>query len=360
MYSKKEAIDITVDLMRFHSVSEDKRARKDVVNYVKNFFEKESVYIKEFEYKGVYSIIITLKREKNPSLFLNGHLDVVHAKKRDLIPRIKGNRLYGRGSGDMKGSIAIMMMVMRDLSRLKKKPSVGLMLTTDEEMGGENGVGYLVEKKGYKSDFLIVPDGGTDLGEIILNQKGVLHIKVKAHGRLAHGARPFLGDNAIEKLIGYYKEIQKVVPPLKKPDWKSSVNLGKIEGGKSVNSVPDYAEMMLDIRFINMSDRNRIFKAIKKIAEGNVEIIAEAKPFIQSEKNPLIKKYIAVAKKETGKDIKLTRVEGASDARFFSAKGIPKIVTKINCKHIHSDNEWLDLSQTDKFYKILMRFVEEM
>ncbi len=360
MYVKEEIITIASDLIRFRSTKKNEKARKEVIGYVRCFFEKENVYIKEFEKNGVYSIVITLKKEKTPFLFLSGHLDVVSAKKEDFLPKVKGNRLYGRGSGDMKGGVAVMMMIMRDLSRMKKKSSVGFMLTTDEEVGGENGAGYLVNTKGYRSEFLIVPDGGTDLNEIILNQKGILHLKVKAYGKLSHGARPFLGENAIEKLIGYYQKIQKIVPPLTKPEWKNSVNLGKIEGGKNANSVPDHAEMLLDIRLIKKGEKERIYKKVKKITEGNIEIIGEGKPFIQSEKHPLVKKYLKIASEEMKKDIKLTRVEGASDARYFSANGIPTIITKINCENIHSDNEWFDLIQAKKFYTIVMRLVEKM
>ena len=345
MYIKEEVVTIISDLIRFPSTKENKEVRKDIVKYVRCFFEKENVYIKEFEKNGVYSIVITLKKEKNPFLFLSGHLDVVPAKKEDFIPKIKGNRLYGRGSGDMKGGVAIMMVIMRDLSRMKKKPSVGLMLTTDEEVGGKDGVGYLVNTKGYRSEFLLVPDGGTDLNEIILSQKGILHLKIKACGRPAHGARPFQGENAIDKLIGYYQKIQKIVPPLTKPEWKNSISLGKIEGGRNVNSVPDHAEMLLDIRSVKKGDKERIFKRIYKITNGNVEIIGEGEPFIQSEKHPLVEKYLKIASEEMNKKIKLTRVEGASDARYFSAKGIPTIITKINCENIHSDNEWFDLVQ---------------
>lgn len=360
MYTNEEAIRITSDLIRIRSTKDNEEGRKDAVDYVKRYFEGEGVFMKEFKKDGVYSVVVTLKKEKNPYLFLNGHLDVVLAKDEQFMPRVEGDKLFGRGSGDMKGGCAVMMMIMKELSRRKKKPSVGLMLTTDEEIGGKNGAGFLVNEKGYRSELLIVPDGGKDLHEIIVNQKGILHVKIKAHGKSAHGSRPFLGENAIEKVFEYYREIQKVIPPLKSSEWKNSVNLGKIEGGKSVNAVPDYAEMHLDIRVTKKGEKEKLFKKIQKITGGNVEIIAEGEPFVQSEKHPLVKKYVSVAKRHKEKGIRVARVEGASDARFFSAQNVPTIITKINCENIHGDNEWISIGDMEKFHNIVTDLVDEL
>jgi succinyl-diaminopimelate desuccinylase len=359
MYSTEEATRITSDLIKIPSVRDDKHARKTIIEYVRSYFKDSGVYIKEFEHNDVYSIIVTLKREKNPSLLLNGHLDVVPGNAEQFKPYIKGKRLYGRGSGDMKGGVAIMMMVLKTLAKEKKRPSVGLMLTTDEEVGGANGVGYLVEKKGYGADTVIIPDGGKDLGEIILKQKGVLHIKVTARGVSTHGSRPFFGENAIEKLFTYYREIQKIIPPITERIWKTTVNLGKIEGGKGVNVVPDHAEMHLDIRVVRRGEKERLLTKIKKLIGGkNVSVLAEGEPFIQNRTERSVRLYADVAEEVLGKKISFGQVEGASDGRYFSAKGIPTIITKINCEHIHGDDEWIDTAQMEQFYRILMRVIE--
>lgn len=360
MYLKKEALKITSDLIRFHSTKDNRSERKKVIDYVEKYFEGSDVYIRRFERKGIYSIVINLRKEKNPYLFLNGHLDVVPADEKDFIPKVKGNRLYGRGSGDMKAGVAVMMMVMKELAQQEKRLSIGLMLTTDEEIGGENGVGYLVKNKKYRARCVVVPDGGTDLNEIVINEKGILHLKVIARGKGAHGSRPFLGENAIEKLVEIYKKIQKVIPPIRKGEWKASLNLGKIEGGKSANVVPDFATMYLDIRFTRRSDRNRLFSRVQKIAgRENVEILTEGEPFIQSISSHFIKLYLKSAEDVLGNSLKLANAEGASDARFFSSKGIPTVITKIYCKNIHGDNEWVSISQMEILYMILMHLLKK-
>ena len=361
MYSKKDAICITSDLIKIPSTKDNKKARRAVIKYVREYFKDSQVYTKEIEHNDVYSIVITLKKEKSPFLLFNGHLDVVPGKDKQFKPFVRKNKLYGRGSGDMKGGVAIMIMVLKELAKRKKKVSVGLLLTTDEEVGGANGVGYLVKKQGYGANLVIVPDGGKNLQEIILKQKGILHIKIMAHGIATHGSRPFLGENAIEKLLLYYRNIQEIIPPITKREWKNTFNVGKIIGGKGINMVPDYAEMFLDIRTTKQGEKERLLAKIKKIVGNkNVEIIAEGEPFIQSKTNPLVKMYVKVAIEVMGVKPSFGQVEGASDGRFFSAKGIPTIITKINCRNIHGDDEWIDISQMELFYNILIQMVKKL
>ena len=356
---QKTITDLTNDLIKFPSTKENEKARKDIVKFVRKQFEREKVFITEFEKNGVFSIVINLKKEKNPSLFLNGHLDVVPAKKEDFIPKIKGNRIYARGSGDMKGAVAVMIEVLKYFSKQQNIPSLGLMLTTDEEIGGENGVNYLINKKGYKSKLAIIPDGGWDLSRIVLNQKGVLHLKIKAFGKSAHGSMPFLGENAINKLLRYYSEIKKIIPEIKEGEWKNSINLGKISGGEAINKVPDYAEMFLDIRVVG-KDKEKIFNEIHKITNGNVEITAEGNVFIQSKNNYFLKQYAKIVSEETRKDILFCEVEGASDARFFSEKNIPTIITGIKSANLHTENEWVDIKEMERFYNILIKLVHSL
>ena len=198
------------------------------------------------------------------------------------------------------------------------------------------------------------------MSEIILNQKGILHLKIKAHGISAHGSRPWLGENAITELIKYYNEIQKTIPPIKNKEWRNSLNLGNIIGGKNINSVPNYAEMCLDIRYIKINERAKILDKIKKITNSNFEIVNEGFPFTQIKNNIFLKKYVNIASKEIGNKIIFNKSEGASDARFFSEKGIPAIITKINCANIHADNEWIDINEMEIFYNILHKFIKDL
>jgi succinyl-diaminopimelate desuccinylase len=351
----EKLISLTKNLIGFKTVQGNHEEKKKIIDFVRKEFDGHKVYIKELRSKISPSIVITLKREKNPLILLNGHLDVVPAEDNQFIPKVTGGKIYARGAGDMKAGCAVMIEVMKYFSQQKKKPSLGLMLTNDEEIGGEYGVKALVKQ--IKPKFVIIPDGGRDLKTIILKQKGLLHFKIWTHGKEAHGSRPFLGENAIEKLIDIYHKIELLVPKSKQGEWCNTCNLGKISGGEVVNKVPHYAEAYFDIRFVNSFEREKILKGIKAITK-NFEIIASGQACDQ-EPVELMEVYKKIVEKELKTKVEYTKVEGASDARFFAEKGIPVLITKIKADNIHAKNEWVDIKQMQSFYNILVRFVSE-
>ncbi len=353
---KQKLIDLTAQLIKIKSINGNYQGKKEAVDFVKKQFNSKDFVIKEYCSKNLPSLVINFPGDNNPDLILNGHLDVVPADREEFEPTIKGGRLYGRGSGDMKAGCAAMIEAMKYFAKQNKKPSLGLMLTTDEEVGGFNGVGYLLKKHNYKPKLTIIPDGGVDLSTIVLNEKGVLHVKLKEFGVSSHGSRPFLGKNAIEALMEKYYKLKKEIPDIKKTDWKNSMNLGIIRGGEAFNKVPDYSEMELDIRFITQKDREEIVRKIKKITT-NFEILVEAPPAIQDRNHLYIDSYTKTAEAEIKKKISFQKSNGASDARFFSVKGVPYISTKINCANIHGSGEWVDTKEMVQFYNILLKYI---
>lgn len=351
-------INLTKSLVRFQTTADNLGEKRAIIDFVKNEFKGSGVYAKKIVSNRVPSLVITLKKEKNPRLVLVGHLDVVPAERpSDFRPIVRNNRIYGRGTGDMKAACAVMIEVMKNFAQADPRPSLGLILSADEEIGGENGVGFLLRKKGFRPELAVVPDGGTDLSSVVLKEKGLIDLKIKSFGRSAHGARPFLGVNAIDALIGKYAKIRKIIPELKRGQWKNSLNLGKIAGGQATNKVPDYAEMLLDIRIVDERYRSPIMAKIRRIAP-DAEIISDGSTFIQ-DKNARIIDYKNVFEKMLGRRIEFTRSEGASDARYFCEKKIPAIITKIKCGHIHGRNEWVDIPEMGFFYRGLKEFIEK-
>jgi len=352
---ENQIISLTNELIRFKTIDGNLEEKKSIIDFVKRQFDGHKVYIKEFKSKISPSIVITLKRGKTPLVLLNGHLDVVPGDDSQFIPKVTEKRIYARGAADMKAGCAVMIEVMKYFSKQKEVPSLALMLTTDEETGGAHGVGVLAKK--YKPGIVIIPDGGNNLKTIILKQKGVLHFKIWTHGKSAHGSRPFLGENAIEKLINIYHKIELLIPEPKKEDWDNTVNLGKISGGEVINKVPHYAEAYFDVRFINSYEREKIFEGISSITK-NFKIIASGHACDQ-EPIEFIEKYKKITEKELRTKAEYSRVEGASDARYFAENGSPIIITNIKSGNIHAKNEWVDIKQINSFYNILVRFITE-
>ena len=282
------------------------------------------------------------------------------AKKELFRAKIKGKKLFGRGAFDMKYAIACYMKLLFDLGKNLKNYNFGLMITSDEEVGGENGVKKLL-KEGFRSKVAFVPDCGKNWN-FMKKAKGVWHFSVEAEGKSAHGSRPWLGENAIEKLFEFLKEAKKIFPKEpchKKHHWHETFNIGKIEGGRATNQVPDFAKANIDIRFTSMEKFKKIKKYLNQLAKKykiSFENLSFCEPFECDFQNPYFKIFKKIAKEKfkikTGKYFS----HGTNDGRFFAKKKIPTIILRPKGSGSHSDKEWIDIEDLEKFYLVLKEF----
>ena len=345
---------ISFESDQYHSIK-----IKKCFDYVVDDLRKAGLKLKTYSSNGKPSLIAGRKLKKHYRYILNGHLDVVPADYKNAFkPVVKNSRLYGRGAADMKGPDAVLIELMKDADL--KNADVGLMLNSDEEIGGYNGADYLLNKKGYSCDCVVVPDGGDNF-RLVLAEKGVIQMKITARGKAAHGSRPWLGENAIEKLLNIFREIKKEVPNTYPENrWLPTVNLGLIKGGDVINKVPDRAQMYLDFRYPRPFQKQKILNLLKETCRNDKSVryavVSEGAVMVTPKNDKYIKKIIKTAKKQKIK-LKTTKEHGASDGRFFSAKGIPVIMFKPVCSQPHIDNEWIDLKSLDKFYRILKDFL---
>ena len=363
MMIKENLVSLTKTLIKYQTTKENLKEKEKIVDFCFNELKNFSQYIKIFHSQNLPSLVANLKKEKNPKVFLVGHLDVVPAKKEEFLPKIKGDRLYGRGSFDMKGACAVIIELFKYFAKKEKKPSLGIILTTDEEIGGENGVGYLLKKERFKSKLAVVLDGGGAPWKVVLKEKGVLHLEIETKGKSSHGAYPFKGDNAIDHLIRIYLKIRKFIPELKKKEWKTSMNLGKIEGGDAPNKVPDKAKMYLDIRYIKKNEEKDLVQKIKKIAKeekGKVKILTRGCPLVLQKNAFYFRLYQKLVRKILKREMEFSKVYGATDARFFAQKGIPVLMTQPYGKNLHAENEWVSIKSLFDLYEILRAFLEKI
>ena len=149
---KKEILELTKKLIQIESIRSKPERLKEVVDVAADYFKDTKMIIKKYVSNDKPSVMILTKETKHPKLILNGHLDVIEAEKDQFKPKIEGDKLIARGAGDMKGACATMMVIMKKLYQQNPKLSFALMLTTDEEIGGFDGVKYLLEKEKYKTD----------------------------------------------------------------------------------------------------------------------------------------------------------------------------------------------------------------
>ncbi|MFH1643566.1 MAG: M20/M25/M40 family metallo-hydrolase [bacterium] len=361
MSNNENLLKLISDLISFKTVYPDKDEFTKCIKYIKNYFKGANSCIKEFEFNDSKSIIISNTDSKNFDVIFNGHIDVVPATENLFILKKEDDILYGRGVSDMKGQVAVMMQVMKKISKKQMNKKIALILTSDEERGGFDGVNKLLNEYGYSCEIAIVPDGGFDYS-LVIEEKGVLQIKITTTGKSCHSSEPWNGDNAIEKLLTVFNVIQtNFSNPKNQLEWKTSFNIAKIEGGDSLNKVPGKASMYLDIRHIYDDKKDDLLSFIQKIDENlEVEILAIGHHFKNDENNLYVKKYVNVCEVLLDKKIKKIKFHGASDGRFFTEKNIPCIIMNPEGGNIHCDDEFVNLSSLSRLSDIYERYIEEL
>ena len=351
---REDIAKLASDLIRFQSVKDRPDELKKVVDFIENYFSGDGFDVKRFEHKEKHSILLLPKGAINPKVLLAGHADVVEADYVQFTPRQEGNRLFGRGAADMKGGVAIFMLLLKKY----KGNSLGLLVTTDEELGGFDGVGMI--NKEITPGFAIATEP-TNM-KIITKEKGVLWLKLIASGKSCHASRPWLGDNAADTLIDAYLRIKQNFEAVLEDSWKTTINLGVIKSGKAANIVPDSAEAMLDIRYTEDNPADDLLDKINgSIADLPVKLEVVAKePLLVSKESDFQKKLELAFEKAAGKEPNVTFEHGASDLRFFSEKGVPCALLGPEGANWHGKDEFLDLDSAEQCYNILDEFLSNL
>lgn len=351
---EKQIIELTKKAVSIQSTSNNVENLKKIITLFANIFHDSSIFeVKHFMNNGKPSALIKPKR-KEPKVWFNAHLDVVPGDNKLFSPIIKDSKLFGRGALDMKTAAACLTYVAKKL--IMSGENIGLMLVTDEEIGGHNGTKFLIENNLVKPEFVIVGES-TNL-EIGIESKGVIALEVISKGKSAHGSRPWLGKNAFVEMIN---PIQKLLSSFPIPDievWETTVNIGTVQAGNAVNQVPDRCVLKLDIRYIPQDSPQHIIRQIKRIFKHQKVVVKMMEPPIfTDEKNNFVELFSKSLRETLNKKPIFRKGHGSADIRFFTEKEIPAIAFGLKGKGLHADNEWVSLKEVGKYITILEDFV---
>jgi succinyl-diaminopimelate desuccinylase len=345
-------------LVSVRSITGDHAAASRAFDYIKGQLPNE-MDVKIHESGGYSSLTATSRPgSTNVKLWLVGHIDVVDAKNSEFTLKEIDGKLFGRGAIDNKCAAAAFIDVCQQLGKDVSNYDFGIMLTSDEEAAGKNGTDHLVNELGYRGQVAFVPDSGTDW-TIESKAKGVLHIKIEATGTTAHGAFPWEGDNAIDKLVKTLARIRRELKirghHVAKRHHLATMNIGTISGGKATNQVPDHAIAQVDIRLPEHEDLPAFRTVLARITELNPNIqiteLGSASPVVLNPENPWFKNYIKILEHNNIKwDLRASC--GTTDARFFAAVGIPTIVSQPHGGGIHGEDEWISKDGLQKLVSV--------
>jgi len=355
---QEEILDLTEKLVGFKSTNDNLEEINKCLDFIENYFSQPEFEVTRHEKNDVPSLVVTFGQE-NPELMLHGHIDVIEASEEMFETSIEDGKLYGRGTADMKAGVAALMTAMKDLK--KEKPSVGLMIVSDEERGGFNGAGYLFEEI-YSPEFAISAEPNNIDGylDIITDQKGILRIKISTRGLSAHGSRPWNGGNAIEKFMEKWSEIKGLFKDHEQGDnWTTTVNLGKIRAGDSTNKVPEKAEAWLDIRTANDYPNEEVINDLKDIEGLEIVSIKLDDPILSTDQNNKFVKSLKNSAEKFEEECQISRKEPGSDMRFLTENGIPAVVFGPEGYNAHAPDEYATIESLGDYYDILMDFISE-
>lgn len=350
--NKKEILDNIVNntckLISFPTYHGNDLAFKELFSYVESqmseFFVKDIIV--NYNNHDNHNLLISNVETNDFDVIFYGHVDVV---KNDVYKaKVVKNKLYGRGAIDMKGQVAVMMEVLKNTNTSKK---IGLLLTSDEEVGG-----FCCQTiaKDLNARFVIMPDGGKDF-ELIVEEKGLAQLEINATGVSAHGSEPFNGDNAIIKLMNLYNDLISIYPlPKSKDDWKLSITLSTLSGGDANNKVPASATMTLDIRYTSNDNINRIINYIRNYSDDVTLKVLDLEPvFYLDQDVDIVKDFIKSVEKILNNKLVITKCPAGSDAPYFSSKEIPVIIMNPIGNYWHNPSEYAEIDSYYTLYKIL-------
>ena len=336
--AENDLISLTRELISFNTVNppgnESALAQRLGDLLAKNGF---AVELPEYDRNRLH--LVAEKGTGGPlaPLVLSGHLDTVPLGEKTwtrepFSGEIEGDRLYGRGSSDMKGGVAAMAMAaIEATAEASPEGGIRMIFSAGEEMGCM-GVQQLVKshRKLGKARAVIV--GEPTANRPAIGHKGALYLKSSIRGKTAHSSMPELGVNAIYKAARCISKIEAFRFSADKDPLLGfpSINVGKIEGGMNINSVPDHAEFTIDVRSTSMVEHQDVLGQLRlELGEElKMETLVDLGPVCTPESDPFVQLAYAVCRvysKDAGWPRSLPYLTDGSVLQAFYG-GVPTII----------------------------------
>jgi acetylornithine deacetylase len=336
-----------------------------LTDYLDGWFQKRGIKVERQTVSPGRDNLIARYEEPGSSrtILFDAHQDTVPTDGMTIAPftpTIAAGRMYGRGACDVKGGLAAMLTALARLvsERPAGAASVVLACTVDEEYTHTGSSRLAITPHG--ASFAVVAE--PTLLQIVNCHKGAVRWKVRTRGVACHSSTPHLGVNAIYRMAPVIKALERHAAALEKASphpvlGPPSLSIGRIEGGQSVNIVPDWCEIEVDRRVIpgeRAGDALGQVQAALREELGTLEGIEILPPWVNmpalSGESPEIHSWLdgvsrAVAR-VTGQTPTVTGVPYGTDAGPLGEVGLPCVVFGPgDIAQAHTKDEWIELDQ---------------
>jgi succinyl-diaminopimelate desuccinylase len=331
---------------------------KQCAGFVKGWLEARDIDSRQF---GIRGLPVTVA-EVGPSdaaltVLLHGHIDVVPGLPEQFEPRLEGDRLFARGAYDMKGALAALLLALAEL-RDQDSVRVRMGIVPDEEAEEEvERGGDLLVDEGFLGDFAITGEP-TDM-HVGVAAKGVLAMRIQVEGRAAHGATPWLGENAILRAVDVFRAIQSLPFASQSSELfdRPSINLGRILGGDALNKVPDTCFIDVDVRYLPDQEPDAILAEVGGIPGAKIVSSFQRPPAMVDPESAFVQALCEAAAPHHGDEVTSVGRDGASDVVSFLRAGVPAVeFGPLGAGH-HGPEEWVSVSSLGSYRRAIVDFV---
>lgn len=260
-----DLLELTAQLVSIPSVSFEEAPLVQVL-------EAELARLEHLELHRVGdNLVARTALDRDVRVVLAGHTDTVPANGNEQA-RIEGDTLWGVGSADMKGGLAVML----DLARRVPDPAVDVtyvFYAREEVAASHSGLGELFEARPELLEGDVAILGEPTDGEIEAGCQGTMRLRVSLTGERAHLARAWMGENAIHRLGPLLAAIADEVPrtpQLSGLDFHESLQVVRVEGGVAGNVVPDHVEIDLGHRFAPDRSPEQAERYVRSVLEAHL------------------------------------------------------------------------------------------
>jgi succinyl-diaminopimelate desuccinylase len=318
------------------------------------------------------SVLGRLKSSRQiPGLLFNGHLDTVPIGNEKWIHEafageVAENKIWGRGTADMKGGLAALIVAAKTLAEggFPLRGDLILAATASEEVDSIGAITIAAQPNLGPVQAVMIPE--PSYNDVFVAEKGALWLEITTQGKTAHGSMPELGRNAVMMMVSLITEFQKLAFPHQEHPMLGgfSQSVNTIAGGVKTNVVPDYCIVTVDMRTVPGQDHQAIVRQVETLIadlnrripdfKASVRVVNDRVPVETSPKEPAVQGFLDVVAEVTGERPVPKGVRYYTDAvAFVPVLKAPMIICGPgDAKLAHQPNEHVEISKLVQSAKI--------
>ncbi len=371
---------LLADLIQINSVnpdlSADGKGEAEITQYIANWGEQNGLeVITQTVVEGRPNVILIARGiGGGKSLMLNAHTDTVGVSEMEapFDPKVEDGYMYGRGSYDMKCSLAACMLAVKQAKEMKLSGDVIFSAVVDEEYASIGTQAIIDEWERWSADAVIVTEP-TEL-DISIAHKGFVWLEVEVFGKSAHGSRPHLGIDAIAKMGKVLTRIDELDQSLRANIvhdllLSGSLHASTITGGEDISMYPAYCKLVIERRTVPEETPESVQAEIQKILDdisatdpnfnAKVQTTLARSPFGVNPDEEIVQLLHKKAEDILKYEVSLIGTTFWMDAALFSDHGIPTVVLGPHGDGAHAKVEWVDLESVQQCVDIYTAVIAE-